>query len=143
MGYDTSYVGEFKINKPLNAYQIKHIENIFGEDCRTHLEWGATDLTYIDLELSKDKKRIIYDGSEKSYDMTEKLALVVKLMRAVVPDFQLDGEFVCQGEDYNDRYLIKTNSLGDFEKEDLAYVKIPESTPILCPHCGKDTNFGK
>lgn len=54
MGYTTTFKGQLRFTSELKASELAVLGQLFGEDCRDHPEWGATDLYYINLELTKD-----------------------------------------------------------------------------------------
>lgn len=106
MGYDTNFKGELKFTNELTAKQIARLQTFLGEDCREHPEWNRNDITWIDLEFTKDFSGIRWNGSEKTYDLAEKINLIINEMQKEFPDFGLKGELLAQGEDINDRYYI-------------------------------------
>ena len=81
MGYNTSFTGELKFINPLSEEQFEYINTILGEDCRDHYEWEASGLFYVQLELSNDNTGLVWDGSEKTYDLEQIVTVVVKEMR--------------------------------------------------------------
>lgn len=107
MGYNTSFEGRLNFNKNLPIAAISKLRTILGEDCRDHPEWAKPDLTYIDLVLTEDMLGIQWSGVEKSYDMAEKVNLLIRLMKEDYPDFELTGELVAQGEDPRDAWKLK------------------------------------
>ena len=130
MGYSTEFKGELKFANDLTGPQLAHLAGFFGEDCRDHPECGAPDLYYIDLELSPRYSGIVWDGSEKTSGMLEIVRLIIKEMRKVVPDFGLDGEFIAQGEDTEDRWVLVATGC-HVERKEL----IISGPKVICPHC--------
>ena len=61
----------------------------FCEDCRKHPEWGDTNLSYIDLQLTDDFSALEWDGSEKTYNLQDKVNLIIREMKKDDPDFEL------------------------------------------------------
>ena len=106
MGYDTQFDGILKFKNELTIPQLTKIRTFLGEDCREHPEWGKTNLTYIDLELSKDYSGLEWDGSEKTYDLKDKINLIITEMKKSFPDFELEGHLLAQGDSIEDRYYI-------------------------------------
>jgi hypothetical protein len=106
MGYNTTFKGLLTFKKQPTQVQLDTLDSILGEDCRDHPEWNRTDLTYIDLIIDPDLRGLEWSESEKTYDLCEKINLVVDLMRRKFPDFGLEGELLAQGEDINHRYCI-------------------------------------
>ncbi len=132
MGYSTDYDGVLKFKKELTSRALGKLNTILGEDCRDHPEWDCGGLTYIDLELTKDFSGIQWNGSEKSYEMVEKVNFVIELMRKDFPDFALEGQFHCNGEDSSDVWelIMEDNGITAFEKE-----MVFTSPQVRCPHC--------
>lgn len=131
MGYTTTFKGELKFSTDLTSKQLGKLKSFLGEDCREHPEWGGRDLTYIDLELLEDFSGIKWDGSEKTYDLVDKVNLIIKQMRKDYPEFGLEGKLAAQGEDSDDRWFLLIQD-GKAVKED-----IPLATDeIICPDCG-------
>ena len=142
MGYDTKFRGELKFNKMLSYDQLEKLNGILGEDCRHHPEWGAKYLTYIDYKLSKDLSAIKWNGSEKSYDMVEKINLITRLMREEWLDFKLTGQLLAQGEEIGDVWLLKIMING--MAVDLPIEMNPSSEEtVICPNCNHHFKVGK
>lgn len=133
MGYSTEFKGELNFTTDLTGTQLAKIKTILGEDCRDHPEWNATNLTYISLKLLKDFSGISWDGSEKTYDLVEKINLVIKLMQLEYSEFSLNGKLLAQGEDIDDRYLIVMKN-GIAKIEDV----VIKDNKTQCPHCGEN-----
>lgn len=133
MGYNTQFTGELKFKKPLNSVQLGALSKILGEDCRDHPEWGEQGLSYIDLEITRDFSGIKWDGSEKTYDLEEKVNLVIKLMQEDYPDFELEGALLAQGEDIVDIWKLVINEEGKAEKKIIPI----DGETVKCPHCKK------
>lgn len=131
MGYTTTFKGVLKFKSELTTSALCKLSEFLGEDCRQHPEWGHTDLSYIDLELTKDYQGLKWDGSEKTYDLEVKVQLIIDQMRKEYPDFDLEGCLLAQGEDAGDRWELHVAN-GKAAKQD-----IPLSTDeIICPDCG-------
>lgn len=133
MGYSTSFDGELKFTKELTASQLAKVKTFLGEDCRDHDEWeGAAGMTYIDLELTDDFSGLKWDGGEKTYQLTEKVNLVIREMQKVYPDFGLEGSLIAKGESRDDRWVLLIENGIAVEKE-----YAPIGGEIQCPHCGE------
>jgi hypothetical protein len=133
MGYSTEFTGKLEFANEVTAKQLAKLNTFLGEDCRDHPEWGATNMTYIDLQLTDDFTGLEWDGSEKTYDLTEKVNLIIEKMRDEFPDFELKGELMAQGEDMEDRWKLK------IERGKAVEVKIQiMGRKCKCPHCGED-----
>jgi hypothetical protein len=131
MGYTTTFKGVLKFKKELTTSALGKLSTFLGEDCRDHPEWGATHLTYIDLQLTKDFQGLEWDGSEKTYELEEKVNLLIEQMQKDFPDFALEGELSAQGEEPQDRWTL---SIQDGE---AVRIGIPlANDEIVCPDCG-------
>lgn len=106
MGYSTDFEGELKFTKELNAPAIARLSEILGEDAREHSEWEHTELSYIDLEFNGDSSGLQWNGAEKTYDLPEKVNLIIKLMREEFPDFGLSGHLDAFGEERGDVWKL-------------------------------------
>jgi len=133
MGYSTEFRGELKFTKELTASQLAKVKSFLGEDCRDHPEWNATDLTYIDLEFNDDFSGLRWDESEKSYGLVEKVNLIISEMKKKYSDFSLSGELLAQGEDLEDRWLLKMEN-GKALQIDITI----QGKKTTCPHCGEE-----
>ena len=120
MGYTTTFDGELLFADELIASQLAALKSMCGEDCREHPEWSVTSLTYIDLELNTDFTGLQWDGSEKTYDLVEKVNLVLTQMRKRWPNFSLKGQLKAQGEDFQDRWLLTIGTNGFAQRVDVA-----------------------
>lgn len=132
MGYTTKFVGELKFTKELTDSQLAKLKTYLGEDCRSHPEWGSPNMSYIDLELLGDFSGICWDGSEKTYDLEQKVNLVIEQMQKEYPDFGLDGKLRAQGEDIEDLWWL-TMINGVAERKDIELT----GRKVECPHCGE------
>ena len=110
MGYSTEFIGELLFTKELKASEIVKIKSFLGQDCRNHPEWNAKQLTYIDLEFTDDFTGLKWDGSEKTYDLVEKVNLIVDIMKKDYPDFGLKGSLLAQGEDIHDKWMLSIDN---------------------------------
>lgn len=130
MGYTTTFKGELKFTTDLTAKQLSKVKSFLDEDCREHPEWGRTDLTYIDLEISSDFSGLKWNGAEKTYDLAEKINLITEQMQKEFPEFGLEGSLLAQGEEIDDRYAIVIEN----GKAKQVEIKI-KGTKVRCPHC--------
>jgi len=134
MGYSTSFTGELKFAEELRASELASLNKFLGEDCREHPEWGSHNLTYIDLELTKDFTGLKWNGAEKTYDLVEKVNLIIENMKEVYSDFELTGELLAQGEDVGDVWrLVIENNVAYERKIDLSHKR-----KVTCPHCEEE-----
>lgn len=138
MGYSTDFSGTLKISPKLDDSQKAYLKTFLGEDCRDHKEWFSSlpqwksdrNLSYMDLELNDAEDGIGWDGSEKTYDLVEKVDLLINLMRLQVPDFALHGKLYAQGEDRSDTWILTADGNKVF-REDIDV----ESKLVTCPNC--------
>ncbi len=131
MGYTTQFQGELKFKTELTASQLAKVQSMCGEDCRDHPEWNRKDLYYIDLELTKDFSGLKWSGAEKTYDMCDLVNVVTAEMRKEWPAFQLVGSLHAQGEEIEDRWVLRINEDGIAEKKEI----VIEGQRVVCPHC--------
>lgn len=138
MGYSTEFKGQLKFTTELTGKQLLKVKSFLGEDCREHPEWGATGMTYIDLRLLDDFTGLEWDGAEKTYDLVEKVNLIISEMQKEYPDFGLTGQLVAQGEDIDDRWVLSVvNNVATREEVVMTGEK------VTCPHCGEDFRLEK
>jgi len=134
MGYHTEFRGVLHFTTKLTAPQRSAIQQILGEDCRNHPEWGATDLTRIDLVLLLpwNGNGLSWDGSECTTDMPEKVNVVITEMRKQYPEFGLSGVMMAQGSNVGDIWELYIAEDGFARKRELMITR----EDIACPHCG-------
>lgn len=131
MGSSTDFKGKLKFVNELTASQLAKLNEFMGEDCRDHPEWGEEGMTYIDLEITKDFTGIQWDGSEKTYDLPEKINLIISQMQKEWPDFGLEGFFIAQGDAVGDIWRLSIKD-GKAIQEDIPL----DSGEVECPECG-------
>jgi len=131
MGYSTDFKGELKFKNELTAKQLAKIKSICGEDCRDHPEWNAGGLTHMDIELNDDFSGLRWNGSEKTDDLVEKVNYLVAEICKEWPDFRLAGELHAQGEDFDDRWVLKIDGDGFANRREIVIV----GEKVQCPHC--------
>lgn len=143
MGYNTKFKGELKFTTELNASHLAKLKTFFGEDPDKHMEWlsdfskkalDESNFSYINLEFTDNFDGIRWNGGEKTYFMENSINLIIKEMKKMIPEFGLTGEMYAQGEDVEDRWILKI-------KDGIAIV---ESIQVLgkriqCPYC--ETTF--
>lgn len=119
MGYTTEFSGELFFNDKTTDEAKEFFSRFFDEDGRDHPEWGAEDLCYFDYEFcDEDLTGICWNGAEKSYDMIEKLQLMINLTKEKFPEFGfIDGELMAVGENRGDVWkLVVKNNIVSKEK---------------------------
>lgn len=152
MGYSTAFKGILTFDCKISIEMINELEKFMGEDFRDHSEWiGGSGLTWIDLQIVyKDglPYGVEWNGSEKTYDLPEKINAITANMRIVYPDFKLKGELICQGDDICDRWkLVMVNGSATHVKIDdpkIFEIEYDNSKGTLnrcniwytCPRCG-------
>jgi len=118
MGYNTDFTGEFYFTKELNLSTYKLIEGLLGCDLRERNDiHNPEELTHVDLEFSYEHgsdipQGLVWDGSEKTYEMTEKLNLIITEARKLDPDFAVHGEMEAHCEDYDEFWKIVVGADG-------------------------------
>lgn len=120
MGCSTDFTGTIKFKDEATAGQLKFISQFMGEDCRQHPDWNCNGLTHIDLKICDDFGGIEWNGSEKTYDLKEKLELISRMTIDQYPHFRFTGELHAQGDEFDDRYVIRAKDDGTFERLDKA-----------------------
>jgi len=135
MGYSTDFIGELYFKEPLNIQQRKEVEKFCGEDLRNHPEWEPTNgMTWMDLEVNDDWTGLRWDGSEKTYDLCEKINLIVREMRKKWPEFGFkSGRIEAQGEAMEDKWYMVPKEDGFVESKSFPQLK----EKVECPHCGE------
>jgi len=133
MGYSTSFTGELKFTKELNASTLAHLKKFLGEDARDNEDWlrpKDSGASYIDLELTDDFSGLKWNGAEKTYGLEDSVTIIIMNMRLIYPDFGLTGELLAQGEDFEDKWVLKViDGVGIREEIKLA------GDVYKCPHC--------
>ena len=109
MGYSTDFSGVLKFKDGTMETDKEHnlLEEILGADARERRDWkkfGSGILTHIDLCLSRDRSGIMWDGSEKTYDLPQKVSLLIRIMRSEFPNFGLFGTMNAKGERNDDEW---------------------------------------
>jgi len=93
MGYNTNFEGKLKIVHTLKDDDYDALVNILEDT---------------PLKISEeDNSKIIWKGTEKTYDLDKTVNNVVKEMQKVYPEFTLKGELLAQGERINDRWYLR------------------------------------
>jgi hypothetical protein len=132
MGYTTNFNGTLKFTRELTGSEIATVSKFLDEDCRDHPEWeDSAGLTQIDLEFSGDFDGLKWNGMEKTYDLVDKVNLVITNVRKEIPDFGLTGTMHAQGERFSDRWILAIGKDGFAHKVDIP---TPDDM-ITCPHC--------
>jgi hypothetical protein len=129
MGYNTDFSGILTYKNPITDEELEYLQEFMGADCRDNPEWGRTDLTWIDLDA--DIEGVYWNGSEKTYDLPEKINLIISEMQEKFPEFGLEGELYARGEDPDDMWVLVMENNTAIEKT----TKVVLDEEITCPHC--------
>ena len=130
MWYCTTFKGKLSFADNITVKELTKIKTFLWEDCRDHPEWGTQQLTYIDLELCEDLSWLIWDGSEKTYDLVDKVNLIITEMRKEFPWFSLSGKLQAEWEEQWDTWTLEIQS-------NWFAVKVDPTIDITCPHCAQ------
>jgi len=137
MGYSTDFKGVLKFKNEFTASKLAEISKYLGKDRR---DLGYKDDSiyengkygdywyHIDLELIEDFSGLQWNGSEKTYDLEN---IINWLMDKC--DFELEGELLAQGEDCDDRYILR---IVDGRAIRIDQPRIGQR--ITCPHCDEE-----
>lgn len=135
MGYTTDFIGEIKPDRELTASQISLMQKLFNFDPRggDYSADSPYSFYYIDLGFNEDYSGFLWNGAEKSYGMVEQVQYVIDEFRKEFPEVNFNGEFMCQGEEYDDRWklVVKNN-----EAKKIPIVLKGKKT--ICPVCGEE-----
>lgn len=132
MGYSTDIHGVLKFKVPPTVEVLACINEISGQLPRDLQDIQNPDnaKSYIQWELTKDFKGIKWDDGEKFYDIVETMNLLIATCRTIQPDFELEGEMLCQGEDIKDRWKLLLNEKGFAYRQDSIIEGL-----VKCPAC--------
>lgn len=124
MGYNTDFEGELKFTYELKSSELADVKNRLGE--HSPIEgYGC-----LDLEFTDNFDGLRWSGAEKTYDLEKHISWLIRHMREKHKDFGLTGELLAQGEDYEDRWILKI--VGGLAVK-IDQPRIGEK--ILCPRC--------
>ena len=132
MGYTTKFKGKLSFASEPKASELAELNTILGEDCREHSEWGHTGLSYIDLEITKDFTGLEWNGAEKTYDLVDKVNVVIEIMKNKYPKFGLTGELIAHGEEPGDVWKLVMENNVAYERKIEPASKIKK---VTCPNC--------
>ena len=119
MGYTTQFTGVLQFGANVTVQQLGQLNQLFRDE----------DLQ---LELADDFSGIQWDGSEKLYDMPDKVNRIIDAL-----GIALTGQLEAQGEERNDRWLLKIGKDGRAFKEEIKR----DAIVIDCSHCGDSLDF--
>jgi hypothetical protein len=98
MGYTTKFKGRLLFNKAITSEELLLLLSFLGED--------VPGVGWIDLRLTAGMDGLEWDGSEKTYDLPEKVNFLIAQMRNKYPDFGLSGSLLAQGEEVGDVWKL-------------------------------------
>ena len=113
MGYTTEFDGNLYFDCDMTDDMFARLDLVMGVDIRYHKQLKESNwFFHIDIEISDDKKSLLWNGSEKSYYMERQVQYVIDYMKEVFPDFNLFGFMEAQGEEHEDHwYLVTENGI--------------------------------
>ncbi len=134
MGYRTEFKGQLKFTTEMTTKQLAQLNRYLSHDNTTddYSSYFGHPIGCIDLELTEDFSGIQWDGAEKTYYMEEMIQFLIMKMDYYCKGFGLSGEFECQGEEVDDRYLLKIAG-NKVEKINI----LPSGVKCECPRCGE------
>lgn len=137
MGYSTDFTGALKFTRPMTPTELAYVETLMGfdlpEDFNGYI-FPHGKPHYVQLEVSKDKTGIKWDGNEKFYDAVEAVNFVIDNARRQIADFGLSGQMEAQGEEIGDHWFLVIGEDG-FAKR----VEAPKVGDVVtCPHCDNE-----
>ena len=131
MWYSTNFEWKLTFVGDVTVKQLQKLNTYLWEDCRSHKDWSACGkYSYINYSLLEDFSWIVWDGSEKSYDMVETLNFVLEEMRKEYPQFSLEWQLNAQWENIDDRWILVMEYWIAVERKVVMTGK-----KIQCPHC--------
>jgi hypothetical protein len=136
MGYNTDFEGTLEFTATPTPGMLAKLQTILGEDCREHPEWGAPELTWINLEINEEGTGLEWNGQETTYEMDGLVNVVIREMRKTYPDFGLTGTLRAQGEDIGDLWEVVIGEDGFAHRRETLLVTT--GTTVECPHCKRE-----
>ena len=134
MWYTTNFEWKLTFVGDVTAKQLAKLKTYLWEDMRDHSDWvNNFNGTYIDYCLLEDFSGIEWNGSEKSYDMVDKLNFVLDEMRKEYPEFSLEWQLNAQWEEIGDRWVLVMEDWVAVYREVVMTGK-----KIQCPHCERE-----
>lgn len=135
MGYSTDFKGVLRFTKEPDRKVLAALANeILGEWIHS---WPWSEFPkgayHVDLELTDEFDGIQWNGMEKTYGMLEVVQWLCGIvLPAFDPELSLEGTFVCQGEDIEDRWILSVKD-GKAER-----IKQSLSREVVeCPECNQ------
>lgn len=146
MGYNTDFQGALDFKTVPTLPELERLDDILGVDLREHPEFqqfGSAGLTHVDLEVNE--AGIVWDGSEKTSDLTEKINVVIRYMQAEFPRFGLIGQLEAQGESQDDRWILRIGPDGFAERLEVKVIPADEGMTLsqYADWVESQWNFGK
>ena len=132
MWYSTDFQWQLDIHKNAQHEELNELESFMWADMREHDEWDSWYLTWVDLELHREDLVITWDGSEKTYDLVEKINFIIQHMLKKYPFFELTWTMYANWEEHDDVWMIVMENNVAVREE-----MVTVWTKITCPHCEK------
>jgi hypothetical protein len=98
MGYSTKFKGKLLFGRAITSDELLELQSFLGEN--------VPGVGYIDLRVTKNMDGLEWDGSEKTYDLPDKVNFLIAKMRNKHPDFGLSGSLLAQGEEVGDVWKL-------------------------------------
>lgn len=134
MGYSTKFTGSLKFAHNITVKEIAALKAMECIDRREIVPAPKGEWYYLDLEANDELDGIKWSGAEKSYDMVGQVNYVIDKMKKDWPKFSLSGEMAAQGEDADDRWILRIVNGRAVKIEDP-----PSGRKVECPEC--ECNF--
>ena len=129
MGYSTEFKGVLKFKKELFSSELAKLNKFINGNDLWEFGYKKEDYKwrYIDLKLTDDFSGLMWNGAEKTYGMEGSVNFLIDKSGI---DLQLEGEFLAQGEDYDDRWRL---IIKDGRALKIVIPKTGEK--VTCPLC--------
>lgn len=122
MGYTTKFIGQIKIEPPLNAKEIEHI-NRFANETFSNPKKNDYPGNYCQWVVTEDGRFVEWDRNEKFYDSVEWMQYLIDHFLGLNPiakdklefleGHSLNGHIDAQGELKDDQWslIVKDNTI--------------------------------
>lgn len=163
MGYTTDFSGSINIEPPLNQKEIDYLNTFFQARHDKHNDtmspqpknftsYGKSEEKFgpwCDLVISDDGKELLWNGAEKSYNMSEWVTYIIEHFIGDNPlsaqndqafDYfvahTLNGELEAQGEEEDDHWylVVKNNEVFTYDDNDYEKLQVKEDLEKNLPN---------